>query len=327
MSRSTLTFLLKTLVSLGILFFLFSRIDMTQLLQVLSSIRLSYLVVAMAGYLLGQILCSMRWALLARSLGFKNPVKDFVIYYFIGMFFNLFAPSTIGGDVGRVYYLARDGSKRAEKEWTGPTISALVSVLADRFIGLAVLVWIGAVALVLFSNYPLPLVIRSLTVALAAGSLLGWLLLPLLNRFLERWDFPKGRNLLMGLETYTKNRQIILQTVVISLCVHFIQSWMQILLGRALDVEIPWSYSFILYPLVGVFSALPISLNGIGLREGGYLYLLQRIEVSSEKAIAFGLLWFIIVALDSLIGGIVFIVRKSPKPSAIASDIIKDRSG
>lgn len=317
MSRSTLTFLLKTLVSLGILSFLFSRIDVTQLLRVLSSVHLSYLVVAMAGYFFGQVLCSLRWALLAHPLGFENPLQDFVIFYFIGMFFNLFAPSTIGGDVGRVFYLARDGSKREEREWGGSTISALISVIADRFIGLAVLVWIGAVALVLFSSYPLPLVVRSLTIALAAGSLLGWLLLPLLNRFLQRWDFPKGRNLLLGLETYTKNRQVILQTVALSLCVHFVQSWMQILLGRALDVEIPWSYSFILYPLVGVFSALPISLNGIGLREGGYLYLLQRIEVSSEKAIAFGLLWFIIVVLDSLIGGVVFVLRKSPKPAAV----------
>lgn len=317
MSRSTLTFLLKTLVSLGFLSFLLSRIDVTQLLRVLSSVHLSYLVIAMAGYFFGQVLCSVRWALLARPLGFENPLKDFVIFYFIGMFFNLFAPSTIGGDVGRVFYLARDGSKREEREWGGSTISALISVIADRFIGLAVLVWIGAAALVLFSNYPLPLVIHSLTIALAAGSLLGWLLLPLLNRLLQRWDFPKGRNLLLGLETYTKNRQVILQTVALSLCVHFVQSWMQILLGRALDVEIPWSFSFILYPLVGVFSALPISLNGIGLREGGYLYLLKHIDVSSEKAIAFGLLWFIIVALDSLIGGLVFVLRKSPKPAAV----------
>ena len=321
MSRSTLAFLLKALVSLGILSFVLSRIDMAQLLRVLSSVHLYYFVIALAGYFLGQIICSVRWALLARPLGFKNPLKDFVIFYFIGMFFNLFAPSTIGGDIGRVFYLARDWSKKEQREWTGPTISALASVLADRFIGLVVLVWIGAVALVLFSDYPIPLVVRSLTFALAAGSLLAWMLLPLLNRVLQRWDLPKGKNLLLGLETYTRNRRVILQTVILSLCVHFIQSWMQILLGQALDVEIPWPYSFILYPLVGMFSALPISLNGIGLREGGYLFLLGQIDVSSEKAIAFALLWFLIIALDSLIGGVVFIARKSPRSSAAASGI------
>ena len=318
MSRSTITFLLKAIVSLGILSFLLSRIDMAQLLRVLSSVHLSYLVIAMAGYFLGQIICSMRWALLARPLGFKNPLKDFAVFYFIGMFFNLFAPSTIGGDVGRVFYLARDGHRREEPQRSGAAVSALISVLADRLIGLAVLVWIGAAALALFSNYAIPMVVRAITFALAAGSILGWLSLSPLYRLAQRWDIPRGKNLLQGLVIYAGNHRIIALTLVISLVAHFIQSWMQILLGHALGVEIPWSYSFILYPLVGVFSALPISLNGIGLREGGYLYLLQQIEVSSEKAIAFGLLWFFIVALDSLIGGVVFILRKSPKPAAVA---------
>jgi len=325
MSRSTLTFLLKAVVSLGILSFLLSRIDMAQLLRVLSSVQLSYLIIALLGYFLGQILCSVRWALLARSLGFKNPLKDFAVFYFIGMFFNLFAPSTIGGDVGRVFYLARDGDRRVEREWTGPTLSALVSVVADRFIGLAVLVWIGAAALALFSNYALPSPVRAITFALAAGSLLAWLLLPLFNRLAERWDLPKGKNLLQGLVATSRDHRIIAQTIVLSLTAHSIQAWLHILLGLALGVEIPWSYILILYPLVGVFSALPISLNGIGLREGGYLFLLRQIGVSPEKAIAFSFLWLIIVAIDSLIGGLVFILKKSPKPSEIASEI-KDQA-
>ena len=321
MSRSTITFLLKAIVSLGILSFLLSRIDMAQLLRVLSSVHLSYLVIAMAGYFLGQIICSMRWALLARPLGFKNPLKDFAVFYFIGMFFNLFAPSTIGGDVGRVFYLARDGHRREEPQRSGAAVSALISVLADRLIGLAVLVWIGAAALALFSNYAIPMVVRAITFALAAGSILGWLSLSPLYRLAQRWDIPRGKNLLQGLVTYAGNHRIIALTLVISLVAHFIQSWVHILLGHALDLEIPWSYVFILYPLVGVFSALPVSLNGIGLREGGYLFLLSQLDVSSEKAIAFSLLWFVIVALDSLVGGLVFILRKSPRPSEIASQI------
>jgi hypothetical protein len=86
---------------------------------------------------------------------------------------------------------------------------------------------------------------------------------------------------------------------------------MQFYLAKAVGLEIPWSYGFILYPLVGIFSALPISFNGIGLREGGYLFLLTQIGVSSEKAIAVGLLWFLVIVLDSLIGGVLYIARRS----------------
>ncbi len=326
MKRSTIMFLLKALVSLAFLSFLLSRIDRAELLWVISSARLSYLVVALAGYILAQIICSARWALLARPLGFKNPVKDFAVFYFIGMFFNLFAPSTIGGDIGRVFYLARGESGERGKGGNGSTGSALVTVIADRFIGFAVLAWMGAVALAVFSDYLIPAVIRYLTFALAAGFLLSWLLLPLINRFLHRKEFLKGEKLLLGLESYARDRRVIAQSLVLSLVAHLIQTWIQILLGQSLGVEIPWSYSVIIYPLVGTFSALPVSLNGIGLREGGYLFFLRQIGISSEKAIAFGILWFIMIALDSLIGGVVFILRRNARPAVLASDI-KDQAG
>ena len=67
--------------------------------------------------------------------------------------------------------------------------------------------------------------------------------------------------------------------------------------------------------LVGTFAALPVSLNGIGLREGGYLFLLGLIGINAEKGIAFGLLLFLIVVVDSLVGGLLFLVKKSPKPA------------
>ncbi len=105
-----LKLLLKIIVSLGLLIFLFSRINISELLRVLLFAHPSYIFVVLMVYLIGQFIISIRWALLARPLGYKNPFKDFAIFYFIGMFFNLFAPSTVGGDVGRVYYLSSGGA-------------------------------------------------------------------------------------------------------------------------------------------------------------------------------------------------------------------------
>ena len=107
MNRRTLVFLTKILVSVGFLSFLFTLVDLAQLVQILSSAHFSYIVVALIGYFFAQIIGAMRWSLLAQPLGFKNPFKDFAFFYFIGMFFNLFAPSTVGGDVGRVFYLPK----------------------------------------------------------------------------------------------------------------------------------------------------------------------------------------------------------------------------
>jgi uncharacterized membrane protein YbhN (UPF0104 family) len=311
--KKKLLFLLKTLVSLGLLSFLLSQIDLSALLHALGSASLPYLALVLVTYLLSQLVSCLRWLFLARPLGFKLSFKEFLSFYFIGMFFNLFAPSTVGGDIGRVFYLARGGMENKER---GATAYALVSVVADRAIGLAVLIWIGAVALAIFPMYSLPPIIRVITYAIALGFLLCWVSVPLIKRFLRYVGHPLMENLRLGLEVYWSRQSVVLQAVVLSLIVHFIQAALQVVLSWALHIDLPWSYAFILYPLVGLFSSLPISLNGIGLREGGYLFLLRQIDVSSEKAIAFGLLWFLIVALDSLIGGLVFVLKKNPRSSS-----------
>ncbi|MFQ5683476.1 MAG: lysylphosphatidylglycerol synthase transmembrane domain-containing protein [Candidatus Binatia bacterium] len=320
-SNPTVIFLLKILVSVGLMVFLISRIDVNRFLRVISSAHLSYLGVALTGYFLGQIISSIRWAILARPLGFRNPIKEFTLFYLIGMFFNLLAPSTVGGDVGRVFYLARDGNHDQRTKWLGSTAPAVASVIMDRAIGMAVMVWIGALALLVFPQYSLPAFIRYPTFVIALGLICGWMLLSPINKYFRGREHPVVKKLSLVLETYQNHRQVVMQAMIFSLVVHLIQAWIQILLGQALDVQIPWSFSLILYPLVGLFSALPVSFSGFGLREGSYLFLLPTIGISPEKAITVGLIWFIIVAFDSLIGGAVFILRKNSLPSPLASKI------
>jgi uncharacterized protein (TIRG00374 family) len=318
--RRSLTTLLKAGVSVALLAFFLSRIDLMDFFRALSSAQFYYIAAALLIYLFGQFVSSLRWALLARTLGFRNPYRDFASIYFIGMFFSLFAPSTVGGDVGRVIYLARDGANAKEETNASPLASATVSVLADRAVGMAVLIWIGAVAVAAFPGYSLPSAIRYATFAIALGFLAGFFSLPVLSRLLEGRNNRILSTLRLAVENYRHHWRALFQAMALSLVVHLLQSWIHVLLGRSLGAEIPLSYAFIIYPLVGTFSALPVSLNGIGLREGGYLFLLTRVGVSSEKAIAFGLLWFIIVALDSLIGGLIFVLRKRPAPAAVASE-------
>jgi uncharacterized protein (TIRG00374 family) len=310
--RATVLLLVKIAVSLGLLAFFLFKLDLRDFWRALASAHISYLVVGLAAYFCSQLISSVRWALLARLLGFGNRQKEFTVFYLIGMFFSLFAPGTVGGDVGRVVYLSRTGDRENEGRRAGALGFAAISVLADRAVGMAVLIWIGAVVLASAPRYSVPAAIRYVTFALALSFVLAWVSLPLLGRLLRSRENPAWKNLRLALQTYRTRRPVIIQTMLLSLIVHGLQSWIHVLVGHALNVEIPWSYALIVYPLVGTFSALPVSLNGIGLREGGYLFLLGRIGIGSEKAIAFSLLWFLISALNSSIGGLVFILRRSP---------------
>ena len=312
-AKPLIILLLKVVVSGGLLAYLLSRIHPERFLQTFATAKYSYIGLAMLVYLVTQGFSAVRWTALARPLGIKTPFKAMLRYYLIGMFFNLFAPGTVGGDVSRVYYLVRDEEMRAQGH-SVTTVHATMSVLMDRAIGMVVLVWLGAAGLLLFPHYAVPHTARVATFLLSVGLLLGALITPLLRRLLPE----DGHHLLVKLRlmfrSYRTHWRALLEAALLSLVVHLIQAWIHVLMGRALDLNVPYSFAIIVYPLVGTFAAIPISLNGLGLREGGYIFLLAVIGIGNEKGIAFGLLLFLVVALDSLIGGLVFLLQQSPRP-------------
>jgi uncharacterized membrane protein YbhN (UPF0104 family) len=312
-AKPLIILLLKVVVSGGLLAYLLSRIHPERFLQTFATAKFSYIGLAMLVYLVTQGFSAVRWTALARPLGIKTPFKAMLRYYLIGMFFNLFAPGTVGGDVSRVYYLVRDEEMRAQGH-SVTTVHATMSVLMDRAIGMVVLVWLGAAGLLLFPDYAVPHTARVATFLLSLGLLLGALFTPLLRRLLPE----DGHHLLVKLRlmfrSYRTHWRALLEAALLSLVVHLIQAWIHVLMGRALDLNVPYSFAIIVYPLVGTFAAIPISLNGLGLREGGYIFLLAVIGIGNEKGIAFGLLLFLVVALDSLIGGLVFLLQQSPRP-------------
>lgn len=319
-SKATVVFLLKLLISVGLLAFLITRIDAGGFVRTLATADFSYIGLAMVIYLMTQAISAVRWAVLTRPLGIRTSFKDLAVYYFIGMFFNLFAPSTVGGDVSRVYYLAKGEANDRQKRASVSTAHAAMSVLMDRAIGMVVLVWLGAAGLLLFPDYAIPATVRSVTFLLALALLIFVLLVPVLRRLLPAAGHPLVVKLSLILNSYRNGWRVIPQAMMLSLIVHLIQAWNHVIMGLALHLSLPLSFCIIIYPLVGTFAALPLSFNGLGLREGGYIFLLAAVGIGSEKGIAFGLLLFLIVALDSLIGGILFLIRKGPKASTAATE-------
>lgn len=317
-AKPTLILLMKVLISAALLGYFFTRIHIERFVDTFASADFGYIAITLIVYLISQLASAARWMVLARPLGFSTPFQVLVRYYLIGMFFNLFAPGTVGGDVSRVYYLARDGENQPERKFAGSITHSAVSVLMDRAIGMVVLVWLGAIGLFFFPEYAVPRVVRSLTYTLAVGFVAGGALAPFLGRMFPDGGYSILVTLRVALRSYRAHWRAIPQAIAVSFVIHLVQSWLHLILGRAIHIEIPFSYCIIVYPLVGTFSAIPISLNGLGLREGGYLFLLQVIGINSEKGIAFGLLLFLTVALDSLVGGLVFILKKAPKPTEIA---------
>ncbi len=290
---------LKVGLSLGLLFIVVSSVDVAHLARQLRAARLDYVGLAFCGYLLGQVLSAYRWRLLARPLGFEQPLKTFIAYYFAGMYLNVFAPSVVAGDMGRSYLLARSRSRLG---------AALQSVLADRVSGLVMLVWVSAGGFLLWGPSVLPVELYYGMLTTAGGSIVLWWGLPWL---VERCASPGNivrRYVDQFILPYHTNLTLLSSVCGLSLCFHLFQLSLHTVVATALGLVVPLWYLVLFVPVVQILSTLPISFGGLGIREGGYVLCLALWGIGQDGALAFGLVWSAIALGANICGGLAFLV-------------------
>jgi len=290
-------------ISAAIVAYILRHVDLGDVARAVSAVRLLPLAAALALYLAGQGLSAVKWWLLGCSVGLERPLASYARYYFIGMFFNLFGPSTLGGDVVRGLYLG--GGRR-------PGL-ALNSVLFDRGSGLALLMALGAVALIASPRYDLP---WPLTAGIGGGGaalVIGWWTCPRLVRLL-----PAGTRIRRQVEDelgpFWGDRRLLLRVSVVSLVFHLSQVAVQYCLALAAGVRLDFAYCLIFHPVISVMTALPVSIGGFGVREGGYLYFLTRIGVDDGVAVTVALLWFTLTVVTGLVGAALFVAGGGELP-------------
>lgn len=282
------------------------RHDARPILRILSRERADCFAAAVVLYLAGQVLSSYRWKLLAAMLKMDGRYREFLAYYFIGVFTNLFVPGLLGGDAAKSVYLARRHGRMGE---------AIASVVADRGVGLLGLVWLAALAALFLNFTPLPPSVIIPTVAAGAISLAGFLASPLLARMLHLMPRPIRRA--GGLVApYLHNPAALAVPIALSIVLQTAMATSQYLLAVGLGLTVPLSLFILCVPIANVFASLPLTLNGLGIRESAYLLLFGMAGMRNEDAIALGLLWFAATAVGGLTGAIAFVST----PSSRAAD-------
>jgi glycosyltransferase 2 family protein len=295
---------LRVAVSVGLLIYVLRLVDLGGLREAIARVESRFVLAAYAVYLAGQVLTATKWRLLARAAGLDASVRTFVGHYFVGQFFNVFGFGTVGGDLIRALALAGPRGRRG---------LAINTVLADRVSGLMVLLAIALVSLLLFRTYDLPAPVYWTTVALSAGLLAGWRLAPRVLPLVLGPENKLRRLVERDLAPDWNDWALLGRVSAISATFHFSQLAVMALLARGLHLDIPGTYFFIFGPLVNIFSSLPISVNGLGIREGGYVFFLTHVGVARESAIAFALLYFGIVLASAVVGGVLVVVRGGRK--------------
>jgi hypothetical protein len=280
------------------------RQDWTALASAVTGVSPTFWLIGLGIFLLSQVVSAARWWSFALPLGFTDGFGRFLRLYFEGMFFSLCLPSSIGGDVVKAL--------RVNDTARGRMLGAC-SVVADRLAGLcAVLIiglaaltarelrlassaaaWIGAAYFVLAALFA--------AVGLRAS---GWLS----RRWLSRRWFGETRlgAVARQLDPYHDRPWVFCRGILLGLVVQGLNVLGVIALGQGIGLRLPLEVYFAVVPLVALATTLPISMNGVGVREGAMALLLKADGVPVELSTALAVVWFTVQVAAGLLGGIVY---------------------
>ena len=246
----------------------------------------------------------------------------------IAVLFNNLLPSIIGGDAYRMYDVWRLG---------GTKTKSVAIILIDRFLGMFALVTYGAIASLLIPEISeaipgLPLYLGGI---LAAMLVIMWMVFGSGQKVLL-WFLGLNNRLLSipqkivskvssALALYRGRGDVLIKALIISYGIQFNVVVHFIVVALALNLDLPPLAMFIIIPVATLIMLMPVSINGIGVRETILVFLFAIYGVSSESAIAFAWVWLAMLLAQGVMGGIVFLFRKN-RPSASRVQDLMDQA-
>lgn len=305
----------RILVSVVLVAALAWRVDWAPALAALSRANWALWAAGLGVYLFAQSVSSLRWRMLSHVQGFSGSRARYLAYYYIGMFFNLVLPTSIGGDMMRTWHLiTREGGGLPREK---RQVAAFMSVTGDRVNGLFALIGVACIA-ALCCPTPLPRWIWWTVGGLTAGAVAGAVVLPWAGALLA--SRPRLRWLAEGVSRYVNAPRTLLIATLLSFVVQGANVLLACLLGAALGLPVPPAYYGVLAPLVALLALLPISLNGMGLREAGTVVLLAPLGVGAGEAVTLAVLTFAVYTAASLGGGAVLLLGRFPRFEEVRLD-------
>ena len=272
---------------------------------------------AIAVAVLSVVLWTFRWQQMLHALELPAALPPLLSHTLAGLFVSNFLPTTIGGDVVRASRLAATNGHRK--------VSA-ASVVLERLTGFMALPLITLVALAVKPSLLQLGTASQVAVVLSVGPLVGLTAFMVLAAHPWLGERLGGRRWLglamtvhLGLVRLRRHPALVVTVMAAALVYQLslvLVAWMG---AHALGFSVGWTAMMAFIPVVVIAQALPLSIGGLGLREGALVVLLGPLGVADSHAVALGLLLYAINMVVSLLGAPAFLVgsRRRFEPATV----------
>lgn len=305
---------LRILVSAGLIAVLLFRVSPSRLAGELRGIDPAWIAAAVLVFLASSLLGSIQWHVLLAAGGVPIPLRRTMSLYLTGLFFNNLLPTNIGGDVFKIYDVSRSGHDPHR---------VFAVTLLDRVFGItglcllaitasAALLALGhrgplALYLLIFIGCTTPVAVLGLSRSLSSRlrRILGGIGLWGIGRRIEL--------VLRHIGAFRDLRELLGRITLLTLAIQFLRIASHVAVARALGI-VPGPeqllYFYVFVPLLGLIMILPISLNGLGVREGAGVLLFTRIGLLEEQAFLMEFITYVVMVAVSIAGGFIFLRRQ-----------------
>jgi uncharacterized protein (TIRG00374 family) len=305
MKKSTFLLLLKSLAAAALLGWFLYRSDVGRVFQTLASLSVlrfffSTLLIVTAVYV-----NSIKWSFILP----EHPLPKLFQLNLIGQYYSIVLPGQLGGEAAKAYLLGK-GQRDAER--------VLASILFDKITGILGLFLIGIVGLV-FTTAALPaglvwILLIGIAVGVAAlfsfrsGVLYGWVSTSLgsLRKRINKLEGFLGRmsRLVDEWHLYSKKPRLLFASILIGAFYQIIGVLINVLLSRGVGIHLGFLDWCWIQAIISLVLLLPITVGGLGVREGSLVGILGWMGIASEKALALSLSLSGLVIIMAVIGGI-----------------------
>lgn len=309
--KKLLHFSIKASVSAIILYSIFKTIGLKEVLNNFKDMNLYYFFMASLIHLLSVYISSIRLKLFIEE---KISVNKLFAVNMIGTFFNNFLPGATGGDAVKLYYIYKH---------TGKGMLSAASIFMDRYVGLFSLISIGFVSFLFGYNkligtgveYFIPLIFVMFIIT--SGIIFGLRLGRRFKRIAVFYDY---------FHMYMKQKKIILNSILYSVVIQLLVINAAYIVSVGLGANMSLANMLIFLPIIITITSVPISISGMGVREGAFVILLGLVDVDKGMAVSISFGWFLSYTIVSILGlAYYFIYKVEIKPNEKNDTTTKDK--
>jgi len=318
----------KLLIGLLILALVLQFVDIRAAMLALRDVRIEWVLASVACYVATRVLQALKWWIWIGGSNSPTSYPTVQRAMCLADYYGLLFPNSLAVDVLRVTLM---------RHHAGGIAQLSAGVLADRVtnVALTALVSLVAIAVAWIVQGALPFtaavtgavltvvgIVFAACVVLASPRLMGvaFSLLDGLARLMPRVAIVRrvlagGRQVQLAMMAMLTSRRTLVPGVALGLMLVLARVGSTYFLFHAVGAPQPFVLTLMLVPVITLIVLIPISILGLGVKEGAFVFFFGGAGVAAIHAVGVSLVSYVVIIASTLVLGLLASVIGPPLPS------------